>query len=223
MYHSTQAPWQQPPRVPTEGEPPAFPRRRRDRRKVVAVLAVIGVAALVAALAGTKGFGLFDGIPGYRATYHDEAWGFTLSPPRPYVVKVDTETYDVRALLVFDPKVWDAEYPTWAAMTVICDRPDDYVQPSLADLTDSHVYIVDQTEVKGEMPKQVQVMRDLVAMILLSPDKVETTPGFVAFVTQLLGSRNINIFEFISCFTNTVIILDSKDALSAFSLLQKYS
>jgi hypothetical protein len=90
-------------------------------------------------------------------------------------------------------------------------------------LTDSYVYIVDQTTIRIELPKQVQVMSNLVAMILLSPDKVETTPGFVAFITQLLGSRNINIIEFISCFTNTVIILDPKDALIAFSLLQNYT
>jgi hypothetical protein len=52
---------------------------------------------------------------------------------------------------------------------------------------------------------------------------VETTPGFVAFVTQLLASRNLNIVEFISCSTNTIIILSPKDALSAFSLLQNYT
>jgi len=90
-------------------------------------------------------------------------------------------------------------------------------------LTDSYVYIVDQTAIRIELPKQVQVMSNLVAMILLSPDKVESTPGFVAFITQLLGSRNINIIEFISCFTNTVIILTPKDALIAFSLLQNYT
>ncbi|MBN1682781.1 ACT domain-containing protein [Candidatus Bathyarchaeota archaeon] len=92
-----------------------------------------------------------------------------------------------------------------------------------AFLTDSYVYIVDQTTISEEMPKQVQVISNLVALILLSPSKVETTPGFVAFITQLLSSRNINIIEFISCFTNTIIILDSKDALNAFSLLQNYT
>jgi glycine cleavage system regulatory protein len=74
-----------------------------------------------------------------------------------------------------------------------------------------------------DMPKQVQTMSNLVALVLLSPDRVETTPGFVAFITQLLGGHDINIIEFISCFTNTVIVLDSRDALNAFSLLQKYT
>jgi len=92
-----------------------------------------------------------------------------------------------------------------------------------AYLTDSYVYIVDQTELRGELPEGVQVTKNLVALILLSPERVETTPGFVAFVSQLLASRNINIVEFISCSTNTVIVLDSRDALEAFRLLHRFT
>lgn len=91
-----------------------------------------------------------------------------------------------------------------------------------AYLTDSYVYIVDQTGLGKNLPQQAQVMSNLVALVLLSPDRVETTPGFVAFITQLLGGHDINIIEFISCFTNTIIVLDIKDALKAFSLLQNY-
>jgi hypothetical protein len=92
-----------------------------------------------------------------------------------------------------------------------------------AYLTDSYVYIVDQTTLGKDMPKQVQVMSNLVALVLLSPYRVETTPGFVAFITQLMGGHDINIIEFISCFTNTIIVLDTRDALKAFSLLQNYT
>jgi len=92
-----------------------------------------------------------------------------------------------------------------------------------AYLTDSYVYIVDQTELREPLPEGVQVTRALVALILLSPERVETTPGFVAFVSQLLASRNINIVEFISCSTNTVIVLDSRDALEAFRLLHRFT
>jgi hypothetical protein len=92
-----------------------------------------------------------------------------------------------------------------------------------AYLTDSYVYIVDQTTIGKEMPKQVQVMSNLVALVLLSPDRVETTPGFVAFITQLMGGHDINIIEFISCFTNTIIVLETRNALKAFSLLQNYT
>lgn len=92
-----------------------------------------------------------------------------------------------------------------------------------AHLTDQYVYVVDQTTMKGELEEPVKVQSNLVALILLSPSRVETTPGFVAFITQLLASRNINIVEFISCSTNTIIILDSHDSLKAFSLLQNYT
>ena len=92
-----------------------------------------------------------------------------------------------------------------------------------AHLTDQYVYVVDQTTMKGELKDPVKVQSNLVALILLSPPRVEATPGVVAFITQLLASRNINIVEFISCSTNTVIILDGQDALKAFSLLQNYT
>ena len=92
-----------------------------------------------------------------------------------------------------------------------------------AHLTDQYVYIVDQTIIKDPLPDQVQFQKNLVALILLSPEVVEEKPGFVAFVTQLLASRNINIVEFISCSTNTIIILDGTQALQAFSLLQNYT
>jgi aspartokinase len=92
-----------------------------------------------------------------------------------------------------------------------------------AHLTDQYVYVVDQTTMKGELKDPVKVQSNLVALILLSPPRVETTPGFVAFITQLLASRNINIVEFISCSTNTIIILDGQDALKAFSLLHNFT
>jgi len=91
-----------------------------------------------------------------------------------------------------------------------------------AYLTDSYVYVVDQTKLKVKIPDHVQINSNLVALTLISPTRVETTPGFVAFMTQLLASRDINIVEFISCSTNTVIVLDSSDALNAFSLIQNY-
>lgn len=92
-----------------------------------------------------------------------------------------------------------------------------------AHLTDQYVYIVDQTIIKDPLPDRVQFQKNLVALILLSPEEVEETPGFVAFITQQLASRNINIIEFISCSTNTIIILEGKQALEAFSLLQNYT
>lgn len=103
--------------------------------------------------------------------------------------------------------------------------PEELDVPYLvtAYLTDSYVYVVNQTKLKRKLPDFVQVTSNLVALILISPQRVETTPGFVAFITSLLSSREINIVEFISCATNTVIVLDQGDALNAFSLLQNFT
>jgi len=106
---------------------------------------------------------------------------------------------------------------------VISPKRLDITNIISANLTDQYIYIVDQTTMKKPLPKEVKVNKNLVALILLSPLRVETTPGFVSFITQQLASRNLNIVEFISCSTNTIIILDSQDALIAFSLLQNYT
>jgi aspartokinase len=92
-----------------------------------------------------------------------------------------------------------------------------------AYLTDSYIYVADQTRLKKEIDESAQITSNLVALVLISPKIVETTPGFVSFITHLLASWNINIVEFISCSTKTVIILDTTDALQAFSLLQNYT
>ncbi len=92
-----------------------------------------------------------------------------------------------------------------------------------ASLSDSLVYMVDQTKLRTEEAKDVYIQKNLVALMLASPKHVEDTPGFVAFITQLLASRAINVKEFISCHTDTIIVLEPEDATKAFSLLQQYA
>ncbi|MFX0067490.1 MAG: hypothetical protein ACFFA1_00580 [Promethearchaeota archaeon] len=92
-----------------------------------------------------------------------------------------------------------------------------------ADFSSHHVYIVDQTKVKLEKDPDVMVSCGLVALILtgLHSDWLNI-PGVIAFITQLLAGQNINIREIISCYTDTIIILNPQDALKAFSLIQRY-
>ena len=158
MIDPSQSPWRSSARPPNEPEL-LRPRRRRHWKKA---LVVAGGLVLVIALIWTKGFGLLDGIPGYRETYHDEQWGFTLSPPRPYVVKEDTETYTRRALLVFDPDVWNGKAPEWSAMRISSYEAEDYVQPSLADLTDMGDELADELakDLKAEYHVQKVKVQD---------------------------------------------------------------
>jgi aspartokinase len=57
------------------------------------------------------------------------------------------------------------------------------------------------------------------AIIIYSKSNIESTSGVVAFITSLLAEYNINIVELLSCYTETIIIINSSDALVSYKLL----
>ncbi len=86
------------------------------------------------------------------------------------------------------------------------------------DLLGKFVYLLDI----GEMPERVStlVKHDKCTMIVMhSPEELEATPGVVAFLTALLAEQNVNIVEFISCWTETIIVVEKKDSLKAYEVL----
>ena len=65
-------------------------------------------------------------------------------------------------------------------------------------------------------------LENMYEIILTSPfEKIDKTPGFVAFITELLAREGINIREYYSCYTDTVLVLDKKDAIRAYELLDR--
>lgn len=86
------------------------------------------------------------------------------------------------------------------------------------DLLDKYVYLLD----RGDLPQRVNalVKHDNCTMIVMhSPEELEATPGVVAFLTALLAKQNVNIIEFISCWTETIIVVEKKDSLKAYEVL----
>jgi hypothetical protein len=86
------------------------------------------------------------------------------------------------------------------------------------DLLGKVVYLLD----RSDMPKRITalVKHDNCTMIVLhSPEELEATPGVVAFLTTLLAEQNVNIIEFISCWTETIIVVEKKDSLKAYEVL----
>ncbi len=63
--------------------------------------------------------------------------------------------------------------------------------------------------------------RRLSAVILTSPPELKETPGFVAYISELLARNEVNITEFYSCYRDTVFVLEKKDALKAYALLER--
>jgi aspartokinase len=86
------------------------------------------------------------------------------------------------------------------------------------DLLDKVVYLLD----RSDMPQRISalVKHDNCTMIVIhSPKELEATPGVVAFLTTLLSEQNVNIIEFISCWTETIIVVEKKDSLKAYEVL----
>ena len=86
------------------------------------------------------------------------------------------------------------------------------------DLLDKYVYLLD----RGDLPERANplVKHDNCTMIVMhSPEELEATPGVVAFLTTLLAEQNVNIIEFISCWTETIIVVEKKDSFKAYEVL----
>jgi aspartokinase len=86
------------------------------------------------------------------------------------------------------------------------------------DLLGKVVYLLD----RSDLPKRITalVKHDNCTMIVVhSPEELEATPGVVAFLTTLLAEQNVNIIEFISCWTETIIVVEKKDSLKAYEVL----
>ena len=67
----------------------------------------------------------------------------------------------------------------------------------------------------------VSVIKDQSAIILVSPEKIIDTPGVIAYVTGILTRFGINITQIISCYTDTVFVIDKKLSTRAYEVLKK--
>ncbi len=86
------------------------------------------------------------------------------------------------------------------------------------DLPDKFVYLLD----KKDLPDRINalVKHDNCTMIVMhSPEELESTPGVIAFLTTLLSEQNVNVIEFISCWTETIIVVEKKDSFKTYETL----
>jgi aspartokinase len=86
------------------------------------------------------------------------------------------------------------------------------------DLLDKFVYLLD----RSDLPQRIAVLvkhENCTMIVIHSPEELEATPGVVAFLATLLAEQNVNIVEFISCWTETILVVDKKDSLKAYEIL----
>ena len=67
----------------------------------------------------------------------------------------------------------------------------------------------------------VAVRKGLVELAVTSPESIEQTPGLLTLLTGVLSAQGINIVEALSCFTDTIFLLDQEDLHPAMGVLTK--
>jgi len=90
---------------------------------------------------------------------------------------------------------------------------------SVTLITDGSVY----KELVGILGEDEVLKEDknLVELVVTSPDVIEDVPGILAFLSTALSSKGINLIEVISCYQDTMFVIEEKDMMPAFDTLNK--
>lgn len=96
----------------------------------------------------------------------------------------------------------------------------------LIQVSSGTVIIVDTGSVarvvKQLRPDQVlRIRKDLVEVAVASPESIEETPGLLTLLTGILSAKGINIVEALSCYTDTIFLLDEDDLNAALAVLSR--
>ncbi len=84
-----------------------------------------------------------------------------------------------------------------------------------------YTYIISESELaKTKKAKGVEKVEETLNLITIhSGEEIEETPGVIASVLSLLSSEGINVVEFISCYTDTLLVVKEADTAKAYELL----
>ncbi len=67
----------------------------------------------------------------------------------------------------------------------------------------------------------VRIRRGLVEVAVTGPESIEETPGLLRLLAGVLATQEINIVEALSCYTDTIFLLDESDLSRAIATLTK--
>jgi hypothetical protein len=65
----------------------------------------------------------------------------------------------------------------------------------------------------------VSVKQNLAEITVKSPQRIETTTGAFTYLVSMLSEQGINLLEAVSCFTDTIFIVNREDMMRAFDIL----
>lgn len=86
------------------------------------------------------------------------------------------------------------------------------------EMAGKFVYLIEKNNL-AETTGALRIHENCTMIAIRSPEELEATPGVVAFLTALLAEQGINIIEFISCWTETIIVVEKKDGLRTYEII----
>lgn len=69
-------------------------------------------------------------------------------------------------------------------------------------------------------PHIIKETKNLALITIKTTKDIENTPGTMAYLTSLFSENNVNIIELLSCWTDTLFVVDSKDAAKTMNFLK---
>ena len=106
--------------------------------------------------------------------------------------------------------------------TLLSTYPNDFIQVS--ESLSSITLIFDQrllSRVKRSLAgaEVLEEAEEGAAITVHSPEEISTTPGCISAFYNQLSRRRVNVEDTVSCYTDTIMVVDMKDASRAFEAL----
>ncbi len=102
---------------------------------------------------------------------------------------------------------------------IISDRPLNKQSKIKIELPDCTIYLTDKEYASNIKENILKKNIDCTVILIKSPKEIEDVPGVVAYITSVLAEQNINVLEFISAWVYTTIVVDKKDSLKVYEIL----
>ncbi|HVL48218.1 MAG TPA: hypothetical protein VM889_06655 [Candidatus Thermoplasmatota archaeon] len=89
------------------------------------------------------------------------------------------------------------------------------------------VTVITDGSVSGEIrqilgeEEMLKEQKNLVELIVTSPDVIEDVPGIMAYLSTSLSSKGINFIEVISVYKDTMFVIEERDMMASFDTLNR--
>ncbi|MFH1521016.1 MAG: ACT domain-containing protein [Candidatus Micrarchaeota archaeon] len=83
-------------------------------------------------------------------------------------------------------------------------------------------YILEQVDFENIPKKLIWKGEENLNLITIeSPETLEEVPGVISHILSALASEGINVVEFISCYTDTILVIKQADTSRAYQILSE--